>query len=126
MGYGHPDGTSPDMTVVDYEAGQEILVFTSRDAITEMHTDHLAARAAGAIPRAVKRRENISAIVRWKRGRTGCVYRIKSHLQGSGMRLHRHIRRNHMIGQIRPCAGVARVFVISQIVPRPPVISALP
>src|SRR5271165_5815505 len=113
---GDPDRTTPDSAVADDEAGQEILVFTSRLPILEQDADHLVAGPLRAVPGTVEGGEGLAAIFEGKL----CAI-VEGHFERSRMRLHQHIRYSDTAAQIWPFARVTGVFVAADIKPGPTV-----
>src|SRR5262245_36007206 len=62
------DRPAPDFVVVDDEAGDEILVFAGRYPILQPDADDLVSGPLGAVPRPVRGRKHVAAIVGGKAG----------------------------------------------------------
>ena len=82
----HSNGPSPDVGIIDDEAGEKILVFAGRRSVFQANSDDFIARASGSIPRSMFGRESITAIFRWKHFAI-----VERHPEGGGMGLDQNI-----------------------------------
>src|SRR6267142_5643828 len=120
MGDGDPDRASPDLAVIDDEAGDEILVFARRLAVLEADTNDLVAGPLRTVPRAMLRGEGVAAIVRRK-----IVSLVEGQSERGGVRLKQHIGDGHLVLEIGTFAGMPGIFMIADIEPRPAIKSLL-
>src|SRR5690349_23683996 len=113
---GHRDanGAAPDLVVVDDEAGGEILVLAGRHAVLQADADDLVAGPLGAVPRSVRGRKCIAAIVR---GKAGAV--IEGEPQRRRMRLYQHIGHGDLALEVGPRAGMPRILMVADVEPWP-------
>ena len=80
MGDSNTDRTAPDVAFIDHKSGQKVLVIAGRHTVFQSDANDLTSSATGAIPRTMKRSENLTSIgsreCGWSRHRS----RIKRHL----------------------------------------------
>src|SRR4051794_33927710 len=111
----------PHLRVVEYKAGHEVLVFTGGYSIPEADTNDLVARALRPVPRTVLRGESVAAVFVWK-----CAGIVKGQPKRGRMRLYQDIRNRHFAVEIGTLTGVAGVFVLPDIEPRPAIERSFP
>ena len=119
LGDGHADGAAPHVAVFGDEAHQEVLELAGRLAVPHRHSDDLVADTAGPVPRAVLGREGVVVVL----GRE-FVAVVEREVERGHVRLQEHVGDDHLVFQFGMLAGVARVLMRAEVVPRPAIEAA--
>src|SRR6266481_7855211 len=114
-GHGDADGASPDVAVVYYKPGDEVLVLAAGTAgLVHGDANHFIAGADGAVPGAVFGGEDIAAIFSGKLGAF-----IEGDFERSIVGLEEYVRNDCLVFQFGVLAVVARILVAADVPPRP-------
>src|SRR5271168_1245053 len=118
--HGYTYGTSPDVAIRQYEAGEEVFILTAgMSGLMQRHADHLIAHTHCLVPGTVLGGENVSLVLCRE-----LLAFIEGKLQGGVMGLQQDIRDDGFVLQFGMLALKPRIPMPADVPPGPAVESA--